>query len=70
MGYTEPRGFSSLFRRLLLSYIIIRTPGVSFKNWLDDFFMAKPEDFFKCGIKILPKRWEAVVNNGGEYITD
>jgi transposase len=48
--------------------------GVSFsnnaelKNWLDDFFTAKPGDFFKRGIEILPERWEAVVINGGEYI--
>jgi hypothetical protein len=40
-----------------------------FQNWLDDFFMATPADFFKCGIKNLPERWEAVVNNG-EYIID
>jgi hypothetical protein len=48
--------------------------GVSFnndaelQNWLDDFFTAKPEDFFKHGIENLPEHWEAVVNNGGEYI--
>jgi histone-lysine N-methyltransferase SETMAR len=40
--------------------------GVSFnndaelQNWLDDFFTAKPEDFFKRGIENLPERWEAV----------
>jgi hypothetical protein len=50
--------------------------GVSFnndaelRNWLDDFVTAKPEDFFKRGIENLPERWEAVVNNGGEYIID
>jgi hypothetical protein len=50
--------------------------GVSFnnyaelRNWLDDFFRAKPEDFFKRGIENLPERWEAVVNNGLEYIID
>jgi hypothetical protein len=27
-------------------------------------------DFFKRCIENLPERWEAVVNNGGEYITD
>jgi hypothetical protein len=48
--------------------------GVSFnndaelQNWLD-FFTAKPVDFFKRGIEILPERWEEVVNNG-EYIID
>jgi hypothetical protein len=50
--------------------------GVSFyndaelQNWLDDFFTVKPADFFKRGIENLPERWEAVVNNGGEYIID
>jgi hypothetical protein len=46
--------------------------GVSFnndaelQNWLDQFFTAKPTDFFKCVIENLPERWETVVNNGGE----
>jgi histone-lysine N-methyltransferase SETMAR len=50
--------------------------GISFNNnaelqkWLDDFFTAKPVHFFKCAIENLPECWEAVVNNGGEYITD
>jgi hypothetical protein len=50
--------------------------GISFnndaglQNWLDDIFMAKPADLFKCGIENLPKHWEAVVSNGGEYIID
>jgi transposase len=50
--------------------------GVSFnndaelRNWLDDFFTAKPTDLFKHGIEELPERWKAVVNNGGEYIID
>jgi hypothetical protein len=50
--------------------------GVSFnndaelQNWLDDFFTAKPADFFKRKIENLPERWEAVVSSGGEYIID
>jgi hypothetical protein len=50
--------------------------GVSFntdaelQNWLSEFFTAKPADFFKRGIENLPERWEAVVNNGGEYKID
>jgi hypothetical protein len=49
--------------------------GVSFnndaelRNWLE-IFTAKPADFIKRGIKNLPDRWEAVVNNGAEYIID
>jgi hypothetical protein len=48
--------------------------GVSFnndaelQNWLDDFFTAKPADFFKRGIGNLPERWEAVVNNRANII--
>jgi hypothetical protein len=51
-------------------------PGVSFnndaelQNWFDEFFTSKPADFFKRWIRNLPRRWEAVVNNGGEYIID
>jgi hypothetical protein len=50
--------------------------GVFIKNhaelqdWLDDFYTAKPADFFKSGIENLSDRWDAVVNNGGEYIID
>jgi histone-lysine N-methyltransferase SETMAR len=50
--------------------------GVTFNNnaelqkWLGEFFTDKPADFFKHGIENLPERWKAVVNNGGEYITD
>jgi hypothetical protein len=50
--------------------------GVSFnndaelQNWLNDFFTAKPADFFKRGIENLPECWDAVVSNGGEYIID
>jgi hypothetical protein len=36
-----------------------------FQNWLDDFFTAKPANFFKRGIENLPERWEALANNGG-----
>jgi hypothetical protein len=39
------------------------------QNWLD-FFTAKSANFVKRGIKNLPRRWEEVVNNGGEYMID
>jgi hypothetical protein len=32
--------------------------------------LPKPADFFKRGIENLRELWEAVVNNGGEYIID
>jgi transposase len=38
------------------------------QNWLEKFFTAKPADFFKRGVENLPERWEAVVNNGVEYM--
>jgi hypothetical protein len=37
--------------------------GAELQNWLDDFFAAKPADFFKRGIENLPERWEAAMNN-------
>jgi hypothetical protein len=39
-------------------------------NWLYNFFMAKPADFFKRAIENLPERWEAAMNNGGAYVID
>jgi transposase len=38
------------------------------QDWLDDFFTAKPVDFFKRVIENLLERWEAVMNNGGELV--
>jgi hypothetical protein len=40
------------------------------QNWLDELFTAIPADFFRREIENLPERWEAVVNNGEEYIID
>jgi histone-lysine N-methyltransferase SETMAR len=40
------------------------------QNLLDQFFTAKPADFFKRGIENLPESWEIVVNNGREYVID
>jgi hypothetical protein len=42
--------------------------GAELQNWLDVFFMAKPAYFFKRRMKNLPECWEAIMNNGGEYI--
>ena len=50
--------------------------GVSFNNdeelktSLDQFFDSKPTDVYCRGIEKLVERWEEVVNNDGEYITD
>ncbi|XP_018576710.1 uncharacterized protein LOC108915219 [Anoplophora glabripennis] len=40
------------------------------RSWLDEFFESKSEDFSRRGIKKLFERWEEVINNYGEYITD
>jgi hypothetical protein len=58
-----------LFRSLSNNLHEVSFTNAELQNWLD-FFMAKPVDFFKRCIENLPERWEAVVNNGGEYITD
>jgi hypothetical protein len=44
--------------------------GAELQNRLDDFFTAKPVDFFKRGIDNLSERWEAVVSNGEKYMID
>jgi hypothetical protein len=60
----------------LFRSLSVNLRGVSFnnaaelQNWLDEFFTAKPADFFKRGVENLPERWEVVANNGGEYIID
>jgi hypothetical protein len=63
--------------RITTSYALSKNlRGVSFsndaelQNWLDEFFTAKPADFFKSGIENLLERWKAAVNSGGEYIID
>lgn len=50
--------------------------GVSFHNdvelqvWLDDFFRVEIGYFYRRGTDQLVQRWEEVVNNHGEYITN
>ena len=36
----------------------------------DEFFEWKPLDIYEQGIENLVGRWEEVVNNDGEYVTD
>ncbi len=40
------------------------------QNDLEDFFRSKPASFYDHGIRQLPKRWEEVIDNNGEYIVD
>lgn len=38
------------------------------RKWVDEWIASKDEDFFKRGINKLPRRWEEVIANHGEYI--
>jgi histone-lysine N-methyltransferase SETMAR len=38
------------------------------KKWLDDWIASKPEKFYWDGIHKLPKNWQKVVENNGNYI--
>ncbi|CAK9828058.1 Mariner Mos1 transposase [Anthophora retusa] len=40
------------------------------KNYLQTFFAEKPRSFYEKGIYELVKRWQTVVENGGDYIID
>jgi hypothetical protein len=35
------------------------------KKWLDEWFIAKGEDFYWCCIDKLPKRWERYITSNG-----
>lgn len=37
------------------------------REWLENWFGTKPEDFFRRGIRKLPERWEACVASEGQY---
>jgi len=37
------------------------------KNCIDDWIVSKDEAFFRCGIHMLPERWEKVVASDGHY---
>jgi len=37
------------------------------KNCIDDWIASKDEAFFRCGIHMLPERWEKVVASDGHY---
>jgi hypothetical protein len=69
---TLPHRITYHLFRFLSKYLL----GVSFnndaelQNWLNDIFTDKPADFFKRGIDKVPERWEAVLNNGEEYVID
>ena len=37
---------------------------------LTNFFESQSEEFYRNGIYMLPKRWQQVVDNDGQYIPD
>lgn len=37
------------------------------KKWVDDWIEAKPVEFFRNGIRMLPERWGKVVASDGQY---
>mgnify|MGYP003334104996 CR=1 FL=1 len=37
------------------------------KNWIDSWIASKDAEFFRRGIRLLPERWEKVVENDGQY---
>ncbi|EGI62178.1 Mariner Mos1 transposase, partial [Acromyrmex echinatior] len=37
------------------------------KNWIDNWIASKDEAFFQRSIRMLPERWEKVVDSNGQY---
>jgi len=37
------------------------------QNWIDSWIASKDEQFFQRGIRLLPERWQKVVENNGQY---
>ncbi len=40
------------------------------ETYLANFFTSQSPEFYREGIHSLPARWQAVVDNDGEYIND
>lgn len=37
------------------------------KNWIDEWLASKDENFYERGIRLLPQKWEKVIENDGQY---
>lgn len=37
------------------------------RKWIDEWIASKDDSFFRRGIRMLPERWEKVVENDGKY---
>ena len=58
-----------LFRSMQVSLADVRFRNAEeVRKWVDDWIASKDEDFFKRGINKLPRRWEEVIANDGQYI--
>ncbi|GFT80519.1 histone-lysine N-methyltransferase SETMAR [Trichonephila clavipes] len=44
------------------------TSNEEVKNHLDQFFASKDQKFYERGIKLLPERWQKVLDQNGQYI--
>lgn len=57
-----------LFRSMRSALQDVRfTSYESIKNWLDEWIASKDDDFFRKGIRELPKRWAKVAASDAAY---
>ena len=58
-----------LFRLMQISLADVRFRNAEeVRKWVDEWIASKDEDFFKRGINKLPRRWEEIITNVGQYI--
>ena len=38
------------------------------EKWVSEWIASKDESFFRCGIRLLPERWEKVIANGQYFL--
>lgn len=58
-----------LFRSMQTSLADVRFRNAEeVRKWVDEWIASKDEDFFKRGINKLPRRWNEVIANDGQYI--
>ena len=46
------------------------TDDAALEIWIDEFFASTSSNFFKSGIRMLPKRLNEMINLGGDYTID
>jgi len=53
-----------------MQYALIDTHFSSYEDvqkWVDEWIATQDTAFYHRGIALLPKRWEKVIENGGNY---